>query len=73
MWWIFGLINAIVVLFVLWLYNCKIKENSVWFKDNKVALITMLIFAFLGGFVVTVLFVGLLVYLIIDFIRYIKN
>ena len=73
MWWLFGLINMIVVIGFAWLYHKKVKEDSVWYRDDKVALGTMLVLAFLGGFIVSAFFAGLFVYLIIDFIKYMRK
>ena len=73
MWWIFGLINLVIMVTVFLVYHCKIKDNCMWFKENKVAFGTMLAVAFLSGFIGTAFIIGLLIYLIIDFIRYIKK
>lgn len=73
MWWIYGLVNVIVILLFTWIYHCEIKEDPSWFKSNMTALITTLVLAFLGGFIVTILFGGLLIYFIIDFIKFLKR
>jgi hypothetical protein len=69
MWWIFGLINVIVVLSFAWFFDKKIKEDAEWTLDDKCTLGTLLFLALIGGYIVTLLFIGLLIYLIIDFIR----
>lgn len=73
MWWLFGLINVIIVLGFAWFYHKKIKEEVVWLREEKVALGTLLVLAFLTGILGTLVFVGLLVYLIIDFVKFIKK
>lgn len=73
MWWLFGLINVIIVMGFAWFYHKKIKEEVVWLREEKVALGTLLVFAFLTGILGTLVFAGLLVYLIIDFVKFIKK
>jgi uncharacterized membrane protein YqjE len=73
MWWIFGLINMIIVMGFAWFYHKKIKEEVVWLREEKVALGTLLVLAFLTGILGTLVFTGLLVYLIIDFVKFIKK
>lgn len=73
MWWLFGLINMVIVIGFAWFYLKNIKENNNWFKNDKIALGTLLVLAFLSGFLGTLFFVGLLIYLIIDFVRYIRK
>lgn len=73
MWWLFGLINVIIVMGFAWFYHKKIKEEVVWLREEKVALGTLLVLAFLTGILGTLVFVGLLVYLIIDFVKFIKK
>ena len=69
MWWLFGLLNVVIVMFFAWFYHKKIKENVVWLRNEKIALGTLLVFAFLAGILGTLFFAGLLVYLIIDFVK----
>lgn len=69
MWWIFGLINIIIVLLFAWFFDKHIKEDAKWTLDDKCSLGTLLFLALIGGPFVTFLFIGLLIYLIIDFIR----
>lgn len=73
MWWLFGLINVIIVIGFAWFYHKKIKEEVVWLREEKVALGTLLVLAFLTGILGTLVFTGLLVYLIIDFVKFIKK
>jgi uncharacterized membrane protein YqjE len=73
MWWIFGLINMIIVMGFAWFYHKKIKEEVVWLREEKVALGTLLVLAFLTGILGTLVFTGLLVYLIIDFVKFIRK
>ena len=73
MWWLFGLINVIIVMGFAWFYHKKIKEDVVWLREEKVALGTLLVLAFLTGILGTLVFTGLLVYLIIDFVKFIKK
>ena len=35
MWWIFGLINVIVVLLFSWFFDKKIKQDAKWTLDDK--------------------------------------
>ena len=73
MWWLFGLINVIIVMGFAWFYHKKIKQEVVWLREEKIALGTLLVLAFLTGILGTLVFVGLLVYLIIDFVKFIKK
>lgn len=73
MWWLFGLVNMIIVMGFAWFYHKKIKEEVVWLREEKVALGTLLVLAFLTGILGTLVFTGLLVYLIIDFVKFIRK
>jgi hypothetical protein len=73
MWWIFGLVNVIIVMLFTWFYFNEIKEGEEWTMKDKVAVGLLVILAFLGGVIATVGIVGLIVYLIIDFILFVKN
>lgn len=73
MWWIFGLVNVIIVMLFAWFYFREIKEGEKWTMKDKVAVGLLVILAFLGGVIATVGIVGLIVYLIIDFILFVKN
>ena len=73
MWWIFGLINVVIVGVLSWFYFNEVKEGDEWTRQDKIAIGTLVVLAFLGGLLAFVLFVGLLVYLVIDFIKFLKN
>jgi hypothetical protein len=73
MWWIFGLINMVIVFGFAWFYLKIVKENNNWFKNDKVAIVTLLLLAFLSGFLGTLFLGGLLIYLIIDFVRFVRK
>ena len=73
MWWIFGLINVLIVLVFAWLFDKKIKQDLKWTLDDKFSFGTFLFLALIGGYLVTLLFIGLFIYLIIDFIKYTKK
>ena len=73
MWWIFGLINVVIVGLLSWFYCSEVKEEGVLTRQDKIAIGTLVVFAFLGGVLAFVLFVGLVVYLFLDFIKYIRN
>lgn len=73
MWWIFGLVNVIIVILFTWFYSNEIKEGEIWTMKDKVAVGLLVILAFFGGVIATVSIVGLIVYLIIDFILFVKN
>ena len=73
MWWIFGLVNVIIVMLFTWFYSNEIKEGEIWTMKDKVAVGLLVILAFFGGVIATVSIVGLIVYLIIDFILFVKN
>jgi hypothetical protein len=74
MWWLLGLINVVIVLLFAWFYHKKIKEGEKWLMYDKVALVILLLLAFLSGFLGTLCFGGIIVYLIIDFVLYtLKN
>lgn len=73
MWWIFGLINVVIVFVFAWFYFNEVKEDDEWTRQDKIAIGTLVVFAFLGGLLAFVLLVGLLVYLVIDFIKFIRD
>jgi hypothetical protein len=73
MWWIFGLINVIVVLLFSWFFDKKIKGDTKWTLNDKSSFGVFLFLAIIGGPFVTLLFIGLFIYLVIDFIRYNKE
>lgn len=73
MWWIFGLINVVIVFVFAWFYFNEVKEDDEWTRQDKIAIGTLSVLAFLGGLLAFVLLVGLLVYLVIDFIKFIRD
>ena len=73
LWLIFGLFNVIVTVLFAWFYRKKIKEDFVWDRDDKIAFTTLLVLVFCGGILVTLIALGLLICLIINFIKYIKD
>lgn len=73
MWWFFGLINVVIVFVFAWFYFNEVKEGDEWTRQDKIAIGTLVVLAFLGGLLAFVLFVGLLVYLVIDFIKFVRN
>lgn len=73
MWWIFGLINMIVVMGFVWFYHKKIKDGDMLTTKDKVAIFMMLVLAFLGGIVGTFIIFVIFIYLIIDFAKFVKN
>ena len=73
MWWLFGLINVIVVLLFAWFFFVKVKEWENFSRYDKVALWTMLVLAFLSGFLGTFVVCGVIIYLIVDFVKFVKN
>lgn len=73
MWWFFGLINVVVVFVLAWFLFKVIKDEHEITKNDKIALGILLVFAFLLGLAGTVFIGGVLIYLIIDFVRFIKK
>jgi hypothetical protein len=73
MWWIFGLINVVITLLFTWFFDKYIKEDMKWTLDDKCSFGTLLFLSLIGGYIVTLLFASLLIYLLIDFIRLIKK
>ena len=73
MWWLFGLINVIIVLLLGLFFDRKIKDGSKWTMDDKCSFGVFIFVSFVGGSLVSMLLVCLLVYLIIDFIKYTKS
>lgn len=73
MWWIFGLINVLIVLAFAWFFDKKIKEGNKWTLDDKCSFGVFIFFAFVGGSLVSVLLAGLLIFLFIDFIRFTRK
>lgn len=73
MWWLLGLINVIVILLIAWVWFKIIKDEHTITKNDKIALGVLCFLIFLLGIVGTVLIGGLLIYVIIDFIRFVKR
>lgn len=73
MWWLFGLINIFVILLIAWVWFRVIKDEHMITKNDKIAIGVLCFLMFLLGFVGTVLIGGLLIYFIIDFIKFIKR
>ena len=73
MWWLFGLINVIIVLLLGLFFDRKIKDGSKWTLDDKCCFGVFVFASFVGGSLVSILLVCLLIYLIIDFIRYTRK
>ena len=75
MWWlfVFGLINVIVVLLSAWFYDKKVKEGRALTSNDKIAFGLMLVLAFLSGFLGTLVVCGIVICLIVDFVKFVKN
>jgi uncharacterized membrane protein YbaN (DUF454 family) len=73
MWWICGLINVVVIILFACFFNRRIKKYDKWLMYDKVFFWSILILSFLSGFMGTLFFAGVLIYLIIDFFLYIKK
>ena len=73
MWWLFGLINIIIVILSTWFYNKKVKEDRSLTSNDKIAFGIMLVLAFLSGFLGTLVVCGIVIYLIVDFVKFVKN
>lgn len=73
MWWLFGLINIIIVILSAWFYGKKVKEDRALTSNDKIAFCIMLVLAFLSGFLGTLVVCGIVIYLIVDFVKFVKN
>lgn len=73
MWWFFGLINIVVIFALTYFLFKVIKDEHTITKNDKIALGILLVFAFLLGLAGTVFIGGLLIYLVIDFVRFVKK
>ena len=73
MWWLFGLINVFVIILIAWIWFKVIKDEHTITKNDKIAIGGLCFLMFLLGIVGTVLIGGLLIYFIIDFIKFIKR
>ncbi len=73
MWWIFGLINVVIVFVFAWIWFRVIKDEHTITKNDKIALGVLCVLMFLLGIVGTVLIGSLFIYFIIDFIRFVRR
>lgn len=73
MWWIFGLINVVIVSLFAWFYSNEVKDRDVWTREDKIAIGILGVLAFLGGIIVSIGIAGLFVYLIVDFIKFVNK
>jgi hypothetical protein len=73
MWWFFGLINVVVVFALAYFLFKVIKDEHEITKNDKIALGILLVFAFLSGLAGTAFIGGVLIYLVIDFVRFVKK
>lgn len=73
MWWIFGLINVVIVSLFAWFYSNEVKDRDVWTREDKIAIGILGVLAFLGGIIVSIGIAGLFVYLIVDFIKFVNT
>ena len=73
MWWLFGLINAFVIMLIAWVWFKIIKDEHTITKNDKIALGVLCVLLCLLGFVGTILIGGILIYSIIDFIKFLKR
>ena len=73
MWWLFGLINIIIVILSAWFYDKKVREDRALTSNDKIAFCIMLVLAFLSGFLGTLVVCGIVIYLIVDFVKFVKN
>lgn len=73
MWWIFGLINVVITLLFTWFFDKYIKKDLKWSLDDKCSFWTLLFLSLIGGYIVTLLFASVLIYLLIDIIKLIKK
>lgn len=73
MWCIYGLVNLIVIILIAWIWFKVIKDEHTITKNDKIALGVLCVLMFLLGFVGTILIGSLLIYVIIDFIRFVRK
>lgn len=73
MWWIFGLINVFVILLIAWVWFRIIKDEHSVTKNDKIVLGVLCFLMFLLGIVGTVSIGCILIYVIIDFIIFVKR
>lgn len=73
MWWLFGLINVFVIILIAWIWFRVIKDEHEITKNDKIAIGVLCFLMFLLGIVGTILIGGILIYFIIDFIKFLKR
>lgn len=73
MWWIFGLINVFVIMLIAWVWFRVIKDEHTVTKNDKIALGVLCFLMFLLGIVGTVSIGCILIYVIIDFIIFVRK
>ena len=56
-----------------WFYGKKVKEGWALTSNDKIAFGIMLVLAFLSGFLGTLVVCGIVIYLIVDFAKFVKN
>lgn len=67
------MINIIIVILSVWFYGKKVKEGRTLTSNDKIAFGIMLVLAFLSGFLGTLIACGIVIYLIVDFVKFVKN
>ena len=67
------MINIIIVILSAWFYNKKVKEDLALTSNDKISFGIMLVLAFLSGFLGTLVVCGIVIYLIVDFVKFVKN
>lgn len=67
------MINVIIVSLFAWFYFSEVKESAEWTTKDKVAVGLLVLLAFFGGIIATFGIGGLIVYLAIDFIRFVRH
>ena len=67
------MINVFVIILIAWVWFRVIKDEHTITKNDKIALGVLCVLMFLLGFVGTVLIGSLLIYFIIDFIRFVRK
>lgn len=73
MWWLFGLINVFVIMLIAWIWFRVIKDEHTVTKNDKIALGVLCFLMFLLGIVGTVSIGCILIYVIIDFIIFVRK
>lgn len=73
MWWLFGLINVFVIMLIAWIWFRVIKDEHTVTKNDKIALGILCFLMFLLGIVGTVSIGCILIYVIIDFIIFVRK